>query len=262
MTPKCLGLVSNATNYDIVRCVRPAIVRGGLKIEEEWKYITENTNYEVSSLGRIRNSKGYIFKPYINNSGYKSVKLVGVDERLVHRLVAKEFCEGFAEGLQVNHIDGVRTNNNVNNLEWVTPRENIQDAFTRGTGDTRTARDSINLKKRVTQITLDGKPVRIWDSMTQATEELGLSPGKISDVCSGKRKTTGGFKWEYTNPDEHTTANTNHKIKRVGSNSEEVVFKSMLQASKSIGVNSSTLARQFKLNGDNIYYRGYKWVKE
>jgi hypothetical protein len=50
----------------------------------------------------------------------------------IHRLVAEHFVDGFKEGLQVNHIDGNRLNNKATNLEWVTPRENIANAKSRG----------------------------------------------------------------------------------------------------------------------------------
>lgn len=89
--------------------------------------------YAVSSRGQIKN-KLSILKPYINNSGYKCIDLAkaGIrSKKLVHRLVMLTFKpEG--EKRQVNHIDGVKLNNDISNLEWVTPAENLQHA--RATG--------------------------------------------------------------------------------------------------------------------------------
>lgn len=90
--------------------------------------------YDVSNFGRIRRMRdgggsfvGKILKPYKNSWSYLQVALhVEGDraERLVHRLVIAAFIGPCPEGKEVNHIDGVRTNNYLNNLEYVTHSEN------------------------------------------------------------------------------------------------------------------------------------------
>ena len=94
---------------------------------EEWKTITDYENYEISSLGNVRNSNtgrvlkqmckgGYLFTGLSKNSNGKTTS--------VHRLVALAFIDNPENKPFVNHIDGNKTNNNTNNLEWLTCSEN------------------------------------------------------------------------------------------------------------------------------------------
>jgi len=99
--------------------------------------------YEVSSLGRVRsldriaNSrsprlvKGRTLKTPCNSDGYPTVKPHikgrGTSEK-VHRMVAKAFLENTGDKEQVNHIDGDKSNNAINNLEWCSARENVRHA--------------------------------------------------------------------------------------------------------------------------------------
>jgi len=90
---------------------------------EIWKPITDYP-YEISSLGRVRNKQGKILKTYIQNSGYEQIKFRGVHKQ-IHRLVAEAFIPNPMCKTLVNHIDGNKLNNTVDNLEWVTNSENI-----------------------------------------------------------------------------------------------------------------------------------------
>lgn len=120
---------------------------------EVWKDINGYTGlYQVSNLGRVRSldrrvfnrgnnaycfKKGIIIKPTKDNGGYlyvglhdsKSLKTTSVK---VHRLVCFAFCEGYEEGLEVNHKNGIRDDNRADNLEWVTRSRNILDRYKRG----------------------------------------------------------------------------------------------------------------------------------
>lgn len=90
-----------------------------------------SSEYMVDDRGFILSKRGKPLKPSINHSGYQIVNLMIDGKRVglgVHTAVARAFCDGYAEGLQVNHIDGVKTNNNKENLEWVTPKENSKHA--------------------------------------------------------------------------------------------------------------------------------------
>lgn len=89
-------------------------------------------NYEISNLGNVKNKKTGVVRKLTNRRGYLKVRLDNRDES-VHRLVAGTFfdCPDFAN-LQVNHIDGNKTNNFLGNLEIVTPSENVKHAFKKG----------------------------------------------------------------------------------------------------------------------------------
>lgn len=95
---------------------------------EEWKWIEgyEGT-YKVSNYGRMANFKGEM-SLIVDNNGYCKINLCkegNVKRYLVHQLVAKAFCEGYKEGLVVNHKDLDKTNNHYSNLEWITQKENV-----------------------------------------------------------------------------------------------------------------------------------------
>lgn len=94
---------------------------------EIWKTIegTEN-HYEVSNLGNFK-LDGKPIDTVIDSTGYVKVRIafpIGTRWFWVHRIVAVYFCERFNDKNQVNHIDGVKTNNKSNNLEWCTNTEN------------------------------------------------------------------------------------------------------------------------------------------
>ena len=85
---------------------------------------------EVSNTGLIRNKHGLIRKTTVGKNGYERVGFHGGQETVfVHRLVARAFCEGHADSLEVNHKDGDKLNNTADNLEWVTHSQNVQHSF-------------------------------------------------------------------------------------------------------------------------------------
>lgn len=97
-------------------------------MEEIWKKIKGHETYEVSNLGRVKSlkyGKERILKPVINNHGYAFVNLYSGSGKVktIHRLVAAAFL-GESE-LQVNHKDGEKLNNALDNLEYVSNRDNV-----------------------------------------------------------------------------------------------------------------------------------------
>lgn len=111
--------------------------------KEIWKDIENYRGiYQVSNLGRVKSLvrkrvlKERIFKLTSITNGYIGVCLhkngIKIKRELVHRLVAKAFIPNPEDKPQVNHIDGVKTNNNLSNLEWNTRYENVQHAIRSG----------------------------------------------------------------------------------------------------------------------------------
>jgi hypothetical protein len=162
---------------------------------EEWRVIDKATNYEVSNQGNIRSKfTNKILKPTLINC-YLAVG-VRIDKKtkisFIHREVAINFLARDNDTHIVNHKDGNKTNNSVENLEWVSSSENAKHAY----------RSGLNKGKRlgVSQYTLDNVFIKEYDSLLDAEIETGISNGHISGVCRGirGRKTAGGYIWKYT----------------------------------------------------------------
>ncbi len=96
-------------------------------MSELWVWIGDFPNYQVSNTGKIKKYNGVTIKQCLNHKGYPCVNLTnaqGRSTRTVHRLVAENFIENPEKKKTVNHKDGIKTNNCVNNLEWMTNAEN------------------------------------------------------------------------------------------------------------------------------------------
>jgi hypothetical protein len=108
---------------------------------EQYKTIPFAPKYAVSNRGNVMNLKTkQVLKPAPNHRGYPQVSLMinGLKKSFrVHRLVAATYLPNPLNLTQVNHKDGVKTNNNLQNLEWVTSSENMKHSFSIGIHDQR-----------------------------------------------------------------------------------------------------------------------------
>ena len=150
--------------------------------------------YEVSDDGKVyKIDTGDELSKFINN-GYYMVKLNDgnkIHDVLIHRLVALTFIQNPdpLKKINVNHIDEDKLNNRVENLEWVTQGENCNKHSKK-----------ISHEHQVIQKDLQtGNVIKVFDSVAEAGEAVGVSRYAISKVCVGKNKSSAGFLWEYKN---------------------------------------------------------------
>tara|TARA_R110000764_G_scaffold238514_2_gene335762 strand:+ start:480 stop:941 length:462 start_codon:yes stop_codon:yes gene_type:complete len=117
---------------------------------EIWKSIKYYENYEVSNLGRVKsisNGKDVFLKFRDNGKGYNVSALYnkGVRKDIkVHRLVAINFIENKYNKPQVNHINGIKSDNNSDNLEWCTNKENTIHSYSLGLQKTKLTKEDVN----------------------------------------------------------------------------------------------------------------------
>jgi hypothetical protein len=135
--------------------------------EEIYKIITGSENYEVSSFGNIRNANTKrMLKHQIDKGGYCTVVIYCIDKRVakkIHRLVAITFLENEDDKPCIDHIDGNRQNNHIENLRFATYSENSHNAKTRKdniSGHKGIRYDEITKRWRV-RITIDGTQIHL-----------------------------------------------------------------------------------------------------
>jgi len=176
---------------------------------EVWKPVVGYEGlYEVSDQGRIKSlpRKGNhnilcYLKPALNKKGYLQVALTKGDSLKsypLHKLVALTFIpnDDPEHKTQVNHINEIKTDNRACNLNWMTPKENVNW----GTGQYRAAQkrksNGYYNQKKVIQMTLDGEVVKIWPSTSEAGRN-GFQQTSVSACCRGIRNKHKDFKWKY-----------------------------------------------------------------
>ena len=180
---------------------------------EEWKDIPNFEGYQVSNLGRVKSLKRFrkgkngslvtvkerILKPLITRNGYYQVWLHKQSTRknyYIHRLVFEAFNGSIPENMQVNHINEIKIDNRLENLNLMTPKENSNW----GTRNERCAEELKNRKdqsKSVLQFDLQENLVKEYPSIKQVEREKGFDHSYIVKCCKGKIPTAYGFKWQY-----------------------------------------------------------------
>jgi hypothetical protein len=168
-------------------------------IDEAWKMIPSYEDYMISNLGRVSSKKGnaiaHTLMSPTNMNGYKRIKLSKFGKSktyLVHRLVLIAFIGIDETKSFANHKNGNRSDNRLDNLEWVTAKENVKHGFD-------VLGRTMNFVKPVTQYLENDSFVKDWTSIMEASKGLGLSHSSISQCCTQKRKSCGGYMWKYSN---------------------------------------------------------------
>lgn len=160
--------------------------------EETWKPSVEfPNNYWVSNLGNIKNKKGHILVQALHRTLYRRVRLCVLYQkysRSVHRMVAEAFLENPENKPEVNHKDGNKSNNHVENLEWVSKTENMSHAVTAGKIDNPFGREARNSKYVTKVFDLAGNLVHTTYG-NQELKDLGFDYRNVHAVITGRQKT-------------------------------------------------------------------------
>lgn len=158
--------------------------------------IKGHTGYFIDTNGVIYNSHGKIIKPRIRKStGYYAVVLYKPKKsHYVHRLIAEHFIDNPNNKNQVNHKDGDKSNNTIDNLEWVTHSENELHSY-RVLGKKPTyGKSSLCIKIKAVK----GDIIQEFESMNDAIGNTGYSRVLIRKFINQSRKDPDGFSWYNT----------------------------------------------------------------
>lgn len=161
--------------------------------DEVWKKIP-NYHYSVSSLGRVKNDLTNLLLKGSLTCGYYKVRLSNngqAKDMMINHLVYCLFndLEQIPKGYVIDHINGDKTDDRLENLRLITLSENVKAALY----ETKTNSSC----RKVLQMTLDDKPIQEFNSCAQAARQLDLDKSTISKVCRGKNKSHGGFHFKY-----------------------------------------------------------------
>jgi hypothetical protein len=157
------------------------------------KYISgTNKVYSISSKMVITNEvTGRVLKPHLHHSGYYTIALSieGKPKYFIRsRLMAIHFIPNPDNLKEVNHKNGVKTDDRICNLEWVTPSQNINHYYkVLGKGK----------RRKVNQYKMNGKFIKQWQSIAEAARHVNGSSGNLTITCQGKNHYAYGFKWQY-----------------------------------------------------------------
>lgn len=159
-----------------------------LKVSNLGNVIRKNRTW-ITGKSTKRTYQSKIINPSIMN-GYCYVSVCR-KQVLLHRIIANTFLQNINNLPQVNHINGIKTDNRVENLEWLSAGDNQRHAFKLGLKKT-----TKKLNKLIFQYDLSGNFVKKWECITDAHRK-GFERSAIIRCAKGKQLTSYGYLWKY-----------------------------------------------------------------
>ena len=158
-----------------------------------WKAINDYEGlYEISNIGQIKSLyTNKILKNNLGKSGYYQIQLFKnkqFKQLSIHRLVAEMFIPNPENKPQVNHINAIKKDNRVENLEWVTGDENMSHAK-----NLNLFKNSYAAQKNVCKKVKDTNTNIVYDSIKIASEELNINYTSLRSMLCGKTRNSSGI---------------------------------------------------------------------
>jgi len=228
-------------------------------IMEEWRTINQFPNYDVSNFGNVRNNKTTKMMKLCRKSGYYHVSLTNEickKTLKVHRLVALTFIENPENKSDVNHKDKNKLNNHINNLNWMTRKENnihrcegVKITCNKNKPLFRIDKDTDEILEKYNSIELAGT----WAFQNGYTKTIHNGRNSIGNCLNGLSKLAYKFKWKYeANNDLENEIWKQVILENVDMQDKKYFVSNLGRFKNSFG----TIMNNYKVN-DNGYIRVY-----
>lgn len=215
------------------------------------------TNKEGTVINRIT---GRVLKTGDNNSGYPTVNLYNNGKRetkSIHRIVAKTFVDGYRDGMEVNHKDGDKHNNHIDNLEWMSHSENELHAYQTGLKH--------GPNRRAVRVIESGE---VFESINECARAIGGCDANIGRCLHGRQNNHRGLTFEFADACEINAkadgnsvsvnrVNRKHYRKSVRIVETGEVFSSVRECARAIGGDQGTISAC--LSGRHHTHKGYHY---